>query len=236
MIWLGIDTSNVPLSIAVVKDNQLLVEWTSSIKVTHSVGAMPAVEEALKQANINPGEIDVIAVAEGPGSYTGVRIGVTIAKTLAWTLKIPLVGVSSLQTIAGNGLLFNGLICPIMDARRDNVFSAIYTNDLIADLPDGHYAIETILEKLALKQENVLFVGKDVSIHWQAIQRVLGDRAIRAPFYLDLPKASVVIEQAMKKPLPSIEETHHFVPEYKRITEAETNWRAEQQKVGESND
>ena len=67
MIWLGIDTSNVPLSIAVVKDNQLLVEWTSSIKVTHSVGAMPAVEEALKQANINPGEIDVIAVAEGPG-------------------------------------------------------------------------------------------------------------------------------------------------------------------------
>ena len=236
MIWLGIDTSNVPLSIAVVKDNQLLVEWTSSIKVTHSVGAMPAVEEALKQANINPGEIDVIAVAEGPGSYTGVRIGVTIAKTLAWTLKIPLVGVSSLQTIAGNGLLFNGLICPIMDARRDNVFSAIYTNDLIADLPDGHYAIETILEKLALKQENVLFVRKDVSIHWQAIQRVLGDRAIRAPFYLDLPKASVVIEQAMKKPLPSIEETHHFVPEYKRITEAETNWRAEQQKVGESND
>ncbi|PUB09502.1 tRNA (adenosine(37)-N6)-threonylcarbamoyltransferase complex dimerization subunit type 1 TsaB [Paenisporosarcina sp. OV554] len=236
MIWLGIDTSNVPLSIAVVKDNQLLVEWTSSIKVTHSVGAMPAVEEALKQANINPGEIDVIAVAEGPGSYTGVRIGVTIAKTLAWTLKIPLVGVSSLQTIAGNGLLFNGLICPIMDARRDNVFSAIYTNDLTADLPDGHYAIETILEKLALKQENVLFVGKDVSIHWQAIQRVLGDRAIRAPFYLDLPKASVVIEQAMKKPLPSIEETHHFVPEYKRITEAETNWLAEQQKVGESND
>ncbi len=236
MIWLGIDTSNVPLSIAVVKDNQLLVEWTSSIKVTHSVGAMPAVEEALKQANINPGEIDVIAVAEGPGSYTGVRIGVTIAKTLAWTLKIPLVGVSSLQTIAGNGLLFNGLICPIMDARRDNVFSAIYTNELIADLPDGHYAIETILEKLASKEENVLFVGKDVSIHWEAIQRVLGERAIRAPFYLDLPRASVMIEQAMKKPLPSIEETHHFVPEYKRITEAETNWRAEQQKVGESND
>jgi tRNA threonylcarbamoyladenosine biosynthesis protein TsaB len=236
MIWLGIDTSNVPLSIAVVKDNQLLVEWTSSIKVTHSVGAMPAVEEALKQASINPSEIDVIAVAEGPGSYTGVRIGVTIAKTLAWTLKIPLVGVSSLQTIAGNGSLFNGLICPIMDARRDNVFSAIYTNELIADLPDGHYAIETILEKLASKEENVLFVGKDVPIHWEAIQRVLGKRAIRAPFYLDLPRATVVIEQAMKKPLPSIEETHHFVPEYKRITEAETNWRAEQQKVGESND
>ena len=236
MIWLGIDTSNVPLSIAVVQDGQLLVEWTSSLKVTHSVGAMPAVEEALKHANINPSDIGAIAVAEGPGSYTGVRIGVTIAKTLAWTLKIPLVGVSSLQTMAGNGSLFDGLICPIMDARRDNVFSAIYSKELTAFLPDGHYAIETILEKLASRAENVLFVGKDVPIHWEAIQRVLGKRAIRAPLYLDLPKASVVIEQAMKKPLPSIEDTHHFVPEYKRITEAEANWRAEQQKVGESND
>lgn len=236
MIWLGIDTSNVPLSVAVVKDNQLLVEWTSSIKVTHSVGAMPAIEEALKQASIKPAEIDVIAVAEGPGSYTGVRIGVTIAKTLAWTLKIPVVGVSSLQTLAGNGSLFNGLICPIMDARRDNVFSAIYTNEVITDLADGHYALETILEKLATREENILFVGKDVSIHWEAIQRVLGERAIRAPFYLDLPRASVVIEQAMKKPLPSIEETHHFVPDYKRITEAETNWRADQLKAGKRND
>ncbi|HSO57437.1 MAG TPA: tRNA (adenosine(37)-N6)-threonylcarbamoyltransferase complex dimerization subunit type 1 TsaB [Paenisporosarcina sp.] len=236
MIWLGIDTSNVPLSVAVVKDNQLLVEWTSSLKVTHSVGAMPAVEEALKQASIKPSDIDVIAVAEGPGSYTGVRIGVTIAKTLAWTLKVPVVGISSLQTLAANGSLFNGLICPIMDARRGNVFSAIYSNELIVDLPDGHYALDTILETLAPKEDYVLFVGKDVSIHWEAIQRVLGERAVRAPFYLDLPRASVVIEQAKKKPLPSIEETHHFVPEYKRITEAETNWKADQLKAGKSND
>ena len=236
MIWLGIDTSNVPLSVAVVKDNQLLVEWTSSLKVTHSVGAMPAVEEALKQASIKPSDIDVIAVAEGPGSYTGVRIGVTIAKTLAWTLKVPVVGISSLQTLAANGSLFNGLICPIMDARRGNVFSAIYSNELIVDLPDGHYALDTILETLAPKEDYVLFVGKDVSIHWEAIQRVLGERAVRAPFYLDLPRASVVIEQAKKKPLPSIEETHHFVPEYKRITEAETNWQADQLKAGKSND
>lgn len=235
MIWLGIDTSNVPLSIAIVKDDQLLVEWTSSVKVTHSVGAMPAVEEVLKQANIKPNEIDAIAVAEGPGSYTGVRIGVTIAKTLAWTLKIPLVGVSSLQTLAGNGALFKGLICPIMDARRQNVFSAIYTNDLETYLADGHYSLETVLEKLAAKEEDILFVGKDVSIHWDAIQQVLGKRAIRAPFHLDLPKASIVIEQALKTPLPSIEETHHFVPDYKRITEAETNWRAEQ-KTGETHE
>jgi len=236
MIWLGIDTSNIPLSVAVVQDGQILVEWTSATKIAHSIGAMPAVEEALKQANIKPSELAAIAVAEGPGSYTGVRIGVTIAKTLAWTLKIPLVGVSSLKTLAGNGTFFNGLICPIMDARRQNVFSAIYTNELNAVLPDGHYSLEEMLDILVSKKDNVLFVGKDVSIHWEAIERALGERAIRAPFHLDLPRASVVIEQGAKRPLPSIEETHHFVPDYKRITEAETNWRAEQKQAGNQND
>lgn len=236
MIWLGIDTSNVPLSVAVVQDGQLLVEWTSSMKLTHSVGAMPAVEEALKQANLQPNEIDAIAVAEGPGSYTGVRIGVTIAKTLAWTLQIPLVGVSSLKALAAAGTLFNGLICPIMDARRQNVFSAIYTQELETDLVDGHYALEEVLNKLSVRDEDVLFIGKDVGIHWDTIQSVLGNRAVRAPFHLDLPRASVIIEQALKMPLPSIEETHHFVPDYKRITEAETNWRAEQQKAGNTHE
>lgn len=235
MIWLGIDTSTAPLSVTVVQDGQLLVEWSSAVKIPHSIGAMPAVEEALKQANIKPGEIDAIAVAEGPGSYTGVRIGVTIAKTLAWTLKIPVLGVSSLQVLAGNGTLFEGLICPIMDARRQNVFSAVYTNELEAVLPDGHYALTAILERLTTREENILFVGKDVSIHWETIQQVLGERAIRAPYYLDLPRASVVVEQAMKNTLPSIEETHHFVPDYKRITEAETNWLADQKQAGKAN-
>jgi tRNA threonylcarbamoyladenosine biosynthesis protein TsaB len=232
MIWLGIDTSNVPLSVAVVQDGQLAVEWTSSMKVTHSIGAMTSIEEVLKKANIVPGDLDAIAVAEGPGSYTGVRIGVTIAKTLAWSLKIPLVGVSSLKALAGNVSTFQGLICPIMDARRNHVFSGVYSNKMDNVIPDGHYAIEAILEALSNQTEQVLFVGKDVDIHWTSIQTLLGKRAIRAPFHADLPRASVLIDHAMNKPLPSIEETHHFVPKYKRIAEAEANWNAEQQKVG----
>jgi tRNA threonylcarbamoyladenosine biosynthesis protein TsaB len=236
MIWLGIDTSTMPLSVAVVQDDTLLVEWTSSVKITHSVGAMPAVEEALKQANLKPSDLDAIAVAEGPGSYTGVRIGVTIAKTLAWTLNIPLVGVSSLATIAGNGSMFNGLICPIMDARRQNVFSALYTNTGEQKLEDGHYSLEELLTKIADMEETILFIGQDVAIHWEAIQLALGDRAVRAPFYHDLPRASVLIAQAKMKEIPSNEDTHHFVPEYKRITEAEANWKADQKKAGQSNE
>lgn len=236
MIWLGIDTSNVPLSVAVVQDGQLVVEWTSSMKVTHSIGAMPSIEDVLNKANLRPGDLDAIAVSEGPGSYTGVRIGVTLAKTLAWSLKIPLVGVSSLQTLAGNAFSFQGFICPIMDARRNHVFSGLYSTHMDSVIQDGHYAIETIIESLSTKEEQVLFVGKDVDIHWDYIQKVLGNKAVRAPFHQDLPRASVVIDLAMQKQLPSNEETHQFVPKYNRIAEAEANWNAEQVKAGKLNE
>src|SRR6185312_10126528 len=97
MIWLGIDTANTPLSIAIVKDGELLAEENSAMAVNHSLRAMPAIEELLAKVSITPSAIDAIAVSEGPGSYTGVRIGVTIAKTLAWTLNKPLFGISSLK-------------------------------------------------------------------------------------------------------------------------------------------
>ena len=128
MIWLGIDTSQTPLSVAVVKDDQVLAEYKSSIKITHSIGTMPAIEELLKKVDIQPSELDAIAVANGPGSYTGVRIGVTIAKTLAWTLNIPIFSVSSLQLLAANAPYFPGVVCTIMDARRGNVFAGIYVD------------------------------------------------------------------------------------------------------------
>ncbi|TNP18904.1 tRNA (adenosine(37)-N6)-threonylcarbamoyltransferase complex dimerization subunit type 1 TsaB, partial [Bacillus sp. CD3-5] len=114
MIWLGIETANAPLSVAVVKDGKVLAEVVQNIKVTHSAGAMPAIETILANVGVKPNELEAIAVSEGPGSYTGVRIGVTLAKTLAWTLQKPLVGVSSLKILAANAALFNGLICPCL--------------------------------------------------------------------------------------------------------------------------
>ena len=118
MIWLGIETSNAPLSVAIVKDGKVLVEVVQNVKLTHSVGAMPAIEEVFTKASLQPADIDAIAVSEGPGSYTGVRIGVTMAKTLAWSLQKPLVGVSSLKALAANARIFNGIICSLFDARR----------------------------------------------------------------------------------------------------------------------
>ena len=229
MIWLGIETANAPLSIAVVRDGKVIAEIVQNIKLTHSAGAMPAIEEVLVKAGIKPNELDAIAVSEGPGSYTGVRIGVTLAKTLAWTLKKPLVGISSLKTLAANAALYDGFICPIFDARRSNVYSAVYKGfELKVIIDDYHDHIDGLLERLQALETPVLFVGADVDVFWHRIVEVLGDFALRTPFSNDLPRASETIRLATKVELPSVDAIHHFVPQYKRIAEAEANWLKEQ--------
>ena len=229
MIWLGIETANTPLSIAVVKDGKVVAEMVQNIKLTHSAGAMPAIEEILARIDVRPNDLDAIAVSEGPGSYTGVRIGVTLAKTLAWTLQKPLVGVSSLKTLAANAALYNGLICPIFDARRGNVYTAVYQGETLEALVEDHHAhIDDLLVRLKALEQPILFVGTDVDIFWENIVQILGEHAVRAPFSIDLPRATEVIHLATEIELPSVEATHHFVPQYKRIAEAEANWLKEQ--------
>ncbi|WP_155593745.1 tRNA (adenosine(37)-N6)-threonylcarbamoyltransferase complex dimerization subunit type 1 TsaB [Lysinibacillus cavernae] len=229
MIWLGIETANTPLSVAVVKDGKVVAEMVQNIKLTHSAGAMPAIEEILARVGLKPNDLDAIAVSEGPGSYTGVRIGVTLAKTLAWTLQKPLVGVSSLQALAANVVLYNGMICPVFDARRGNVYTAVYQGMALEAIVDDYHAhIDDLLERLKALEVPILFVGTDVDIFWENIVEVLGDQAVRAPFSFDLPRATEVIRVATKKELPNVEATHYFVPQYKRIAEAEANWLKEQ--------
>ncbi|MFA1740485.1 tRNA (adenosine(37)-N6)-threonylcarbamoyltransferase complex dimerization subunit type 1 TsaB [Lysinibacillus fusiformis] len=229
MIWLGIETANTPLSIAVVKDGKVVAEMVQNIKLTHSAGAMPAIEEILARIDVKPNDLDAIAVSEGPGSYTGVRIGVTLAKTLAWTLQKPLVGVSSLKILAANAALYNGLICPIFDARRGNVYTAVYQGVTLEALMEDHHAhIDDLLVRLKALEQPILFVGTDVDIFWETIVQMLGDHAVRTPFSIDLPRATEVIHIATKMELPSVEATHHLVPQYKRIAEAEANWLKEQ--------
>lgn len=225
MIWLGIDTANTPLSVAIVKGGKVLTEENTSIPVNHSLRAMPAIEELFKRAKLDPANIDGIVVAEGPGSYTGVRIGVTIAKTLAWTLNKPLVGVSSLRSLATNGLFFNGLICPIIDARRKHVYAGVYESKngrLTQKVADKHISVEELMVELRVCKEPILFIGSDVALYKEEIEEALKEQAVIAPFQFNLPKASSLIYAAEQ--LNQIDEVHHFVPEYRRIAEAEANW------------
>lgn len=231
MIWLGIETANAPLSVSVVKEGKVVAEVVQNIKLTHSVGAMPAVEEVLKKAEIKPAELDGIAVSEGPGSYTGVRIGVTVAKTLAWSLQKPLVGVSSLKVLAANARVSNYPVCALFDARRQNIYAGVYEGIALTPIIEDHHDhIDGLLTKLDALKRPILFVGTDVELYFEKIQAILGERAVRAPFTLDLPRASELVALAQELELPPIEAVHTFVPQYRRIAEAEANWIKEQKK------
>ena len=118
---LAIESSNQTMSVATVENGLVVSEYTRNGNLQHSTQLMPAVETVINASNWQPADLDQVVISKGPGSYTGVRIGATIAKTLAWTLKKPLIPVSSLKLIASNALSFEGLIIPVIDARRKNV-------------------------------------------------------------------------------------------------------------------
>ncbi|MGI2329254.1 tRNA (adenosine(37)-N6)-threonylcarbamoyltransferase complex dimerization subunit type 1 TsaB [Planococcus sp. YIM B11945] len=222
MIYLGIDTSNSPLAVALMENETVLIEETTNLKINHSLTAMPAIEEMMTKAKISPKDLTHIAVAEGPGSYTGVRIGLTIAKTMAWSLKIPLHMVSSLKVLAANGHSFDGLVCPIMDARRGTVFTGAYDGETLASvIPDQHSDLKVFLEKVKALNKPVLFTGIDLSIHEAPIREVLGDAASFSKPQDRLPRASNLIWLAQQT---DAQEVHQATPNYRRITEAEANY------------
>ena len=225
MNYLLIDTSNQPLSVAVMQDDQVLSELNSNEKKNHSVQLMPAIIKVLQSAHVDKKDLDAIVVAEGPGSYTGLRIGVTVAKTLAWTLNKPLIGVSSLQSLAMNACLYDGFICPLFDARRNHVYTALYhieKGQLDAHIDDQHMSIEALIEVVKELNRPVLFIGKDVAMYRTFITEQLGDLAQFAPYSLNIPRASSLIYAAERLEAPV--DVHHFVPKYRRIAEAEANW------------
>lgn len=227
MLTIAIDTSNTTLSIALVEDNQILYEIIETTKNDHSRRLMSAIDRMFKQTQRFPKDLDLISVAKGPGSYTGVRIGVTVAKTLAWTLKKPLVGVSSLEILARN-LYEEGYVVPLFDARRQSVFAGVYDGKTYESvIADGHYDLSQLLEILSKKDKKIYFLGNDVVKYWEVITQTLGNKAIKVEDAdLNIPHASILAQIAVnRKPVNDI---HHFCPTYHRLPEAEVNWLAEQ--------
>ena len=126
MLILAFESSAKPASAALVKDGQLLSQYTQCSALTHSRTLLPMAEDMLKNAELRLSDVDLIAVAHGPGSFTGIRIGVSTVKGLAWAAEKPCVGVSTLEAMAWHGLAVGGYICPVMDARRSQVYNALF--------------------------------------------------------------------------------------------------------------
>ena len=219
---LAFDTSSKALSLAILEDKQVLAETTINIKKNHSITLMPAIDFLMASLDWTPKDLDRIVVAEGPGSYTGLRIAVATAKTLAHTLNIELVGMSSLLALVPYQQ--EGLFVPLMDARRNNVYAGFYENAKPV-MPEAHLAFERVIE-LIKGASQVTFVG-EVGPFVEQIQEHLP----RTNFKETLPNAANLALLAWDKEADSL---HDFVPNYLKRVEAEENWLKNHTESGES--
>ena len=219
---LAFDTSSKALSLAILEDKQLLAETTINIKKNHSITLMPAIDFLMASLDWTPKDLDRIVVAEGPGSYTGLRIAVATAKTLAHTLNIELVGMSSLLALVPYQQ--EGLFVPLMDARRNNVYAGFYENAKPV-MPEAHLHFERVIE-LIKGASQVTFVG-EVGPFVEQIQEHLP----RTNFKETLPNAANLALLAWDKEADSL---HDFVPNYLKRVEAEENWLKNHTESGES--
>ena len=207
------DTSSKALTLAILEDETLLAQMTLNIKKNHSITLMPAIDFLMNSLDMKPKDLDRIVVAQGPGSYTGLRIAVATAKTLAHTLKIELVGVSSLLALVPEQA--EGLVIPVMDARRNNVYAGFYQSGQ-AVRPEAHLPLAEVLEIAGAADQPVTFVGETTAFVEQ-IEAALPQAAIQPT----LPEAATIGRLGLDLPAQSI---HDFVPNYLKRVEAEENW------------
>ena len=159
---LALETSAKAVSVAVVEDGAVLAAAYQNIGLTHSVTLMPLMDGMLHNAGLTAADMDLIAVAAGPGSFTGLRIGVSAAKGLAWALGLPCCGVSTLETMAENVRMFEGTVICAMDARRQQIYNAVFDcrgGVLTRRCEDRAVALETLADELKNDTQSKIVVG-----------------------------------------------------------------------------
>lgn len=209
---LGIETATRVCSVAVIEDEVLLAERTTNLAQTHSLKLMPSIEGILREVNLEISEIDGIAVSIGPGSFTGLRIGLSAAKGLALGMGRPVVGVPTLEAMAWLVPYAPYPVCPLLDARRKEVYGAIFRyedDELKRILSEVVLPVDELLENIFKK---TLFLGNGTVLYRDNIFKKLGDKAIFAPGFLNYPRASQIaflggrrLKQGDKYELSSLE-------------------------------
>ncbi len=196
MKLLVIDTSGPVCGTAVMDGEKVCSEFTAQNRNTHSASLMPMVEAALAAAGLEIGEMDAVAAVTGPGSFTGVRIGVATAKGLAHGAGIPCIPVDALEALSVSAGSFDGVICPIQDARAGQVYAAAFRGGerLTGDAP---MKLEDFLEAISGLGDRFLFTGDGVPVFREKIRAILGEKAAFAPVHLGYLRPSAAGSIAM---------------------------------------
>ncbi|MGN0157048.1 MAG: tRNA (adenosine(37)-N6)-threonylcarbamoyltransferase complex dimerization subunit type 1 TsaB [Lachnospiraceae bacterium] len=226
---LALDSSGLTASVAVVEDEITIAEYTVNYKKTHSQTLLPMLDEIIKMTELDLATVDAIALAAGPGSFTGLRIGSATAKGLAQALQKPIVPVPTVDGLAGNLFGTDKLVCPLMDARRNQTYTGLYEFQKQGDtyrmnriLEQCAVALDEILEKINSLGREVIFLGDGVPVFRKQIEREITVPYTFAPNFCNRQRASVIAWLGMQLFAEGkVQTALEHAPEYLRLSQAE---------------
>lgn len=232
---LALDSSGLVASVALLDGETMIAEYTLNYKKTHSQTLLPMVDEIVRMTDMDLKEIDAIAVAAGPGSFTGLRIGSATAKGLGLALDKPLISVPTLEGIAYNLYGTDACICPMMDARRKQVYTGIYAfagDDFEILYPQTACPVEKIIEQCNVLGREVIFLGDGVPVYKDIIEAETAVSYRFAPAHMNRQRAGAVGARAMYYYREGKTETAaEHAPEYLRKSQAERELEAKGKKL-----
>jgi tRNA threonylcarbamoyl adenosine modification protein YeaZ/ribosomal-protein-alanine acetyltransferase len=239
---LAIDSSGLTATVALVDENVTIACYTMNYKKTHSVTLLPMIDEILKMTETKLEEVDGIVVAGGPGSFTGLRIGTATAKGFGLAFNKPLINIPTVDGLAYQIYGFEGLICPIMDARRNQVYTGLYTfekggddlssrvaKDQLADdlsfrvvKEQSALSIDDVIKDLNNRKEHVMFLGDGVLVHQEQLKREIEVPLFFAPAFLNRQNAAALGSLGIRYLKEGKTKTAlEYKPEYLRVAQAE---------------
>lgn len=234
MYVLGIESATPVAGVAVVHRGRVLADRMINNRKTHSGRLLPMVKAVIDEAGIEPADIGGIAVSSGPGSFTGLRIGMTTAKTLAQVWKVPVVGVSTLDALAHPLTGLANLVCPVLNARKNEVYTAVYdgAGGTLANLTGPRALKPGDLASLLDQWPDraITFMGDGVEEYREKLTELLGDRAHFAQGAVTLPRGSSVADLGgIRLEKGEGVDPLSLLPDYVRLSEAEVKWQQKQQ-------
>ncbi len=222
MLVLGVETSTMQGGVALVSGDRLVSEYTLNVEATHSERLLPAIDRMLHDAGIGLDALGGIAVSIGPGSFTGLRIGLSTVKGLAYATGLPVVGVPTMEALAWTIPFVGQQVCPVLDARKQEVYAALFRFEngvLVRSMPETALAPELLCSKI---RRPTLFLGDGLEAYGELFRRRLGDRLLVPPLASRGARAACVAELGRQRLLRGERDaTDSLAPCYLRPSEAE---------------